>query len=373
MFFHQVVDQKQAGADLRGMVLRAQLPHALMVYGPPGAGSLPMALALTRYLLCLHKTEHDSCGQCPNCQKMDRLEHPDVHFAFPTISRGGGKKEEMTSFLPDFRDVVRQKPYASIYELLQAFGAENKQGRIKADDIRELIDTLSLKSYEGGFKVQLIWAPEFMQQAGNILLKTLEEPPAKTILILVPENYDAVLGTIKSRCQTVKLPPLPQEAIEQALLSRKVVSDEQRAQQIALLSEGNYNEALKLSQSMESDLLAPMRNWFNALATNNRIQISKTADEWHKQGREWNKNFLAYVQTMLHQAVRLQYLPQATVQVSEQERAFLSRLAAKNYRPEVYEEMSRLMNETSKAIAQNASAKMALHALSIRMVPLLRG
>lgn len=373
MLFQQIVNQERTGADLRAMVQRGQLPHALMLYGRQGTGGLPMALALTRYLFCDNKTETDSCGQCPNCQKMDRLEHPDVHFAFPTISRGGGKKEELNSFLPDFRDVVRQRPYASIYELLQAFGAENKQGRIKADDIRELIEQLSLKSYEGGFKVQILWGPEYMAQSGNILLKTLEEPPQKTILILVAENYDGVLGTIKSRCQTIKLPPLQQEAIANALMQRRVVGDETRARQIALLAEGNYNEALKLAQSLESDLLAPMRNWFNALATNNRIQISKTADEWHKQGREWNKNFLAYVQTMLNQALRLQYVPQSATQVSEQERAFLSRLAAKNYKPEAYQEMCRLMNETSRAISQNASAKMALHALSIRMVPLVRG
>ena len=371
MLFDQVVDQEKTGAELRGMVLRGQLPHALMIYGRQGTGGLPVALALTRYLLCQNKNALDSCGQCPNCQKMDRLEHPDVHFSFPTINRD--KKDKFNQFLLEFRDAIRQRPYATIYELLQSFGAENKQGKIKAEHIREIIDQLSLKSYEGGFKIQLIWGPEFMGLEGNFLLKTLEEPPEKTILILIPENRDAVLATIKSRCQMIHLPPLPQEAIAQALLTRQAVPDENRARQIALLADGNYNEALKLAQHLESDLLAPMRHWFNALATNNRVQISKNAEEWHKAGREACKNFLAYAQTMLHQALRLQYLPGGQVLVSEQERQFLSRLAAKNYKPETYQEMSRLMNETARAISQNASAKMAFHALSIRMVPLVSG
>lgn len=355
------------------MVQRGQLPHALLIHGRQGTGALPVALALTRYLLCANKTESDSCGHCANCQKMDRFEHPDVHFSFPTISRGGGKKDDFNQFLPDFRDTIRQRPYATIYELLQSFGAENKQGKIRADAIRELIENLSLKSYEGGFKVQIIWGPEFMGTEGNFFLKTLEEPPQKTILILVPESYESVLGTIRSRCQTVQLLPLPQQDIAQALLQRRVVSDESRALQIALLADGNYNEALQLAQSMESDLLAPMRQWFNALATNNHIQISRNAEDWHKQGREAIKNFLAYVQTMLQQALRLQYLPQEKALVSEQELAFLSRLTSKKYTPEAYQEMCRLMNESSRAIAQNANAKIALHALSIRLVPLVRG
>lgn len=372
MLFQQIVNQEAIGAGLRAMVLRGEMPHALLLSGRPGTGGMPVALALTRYLLCAHKTENDSCGHCPNCQKMDRLEHPDVHFSFPTFSTGGSSKAEVRQFLPDFRNIIRQRPYDTIFELLQAFGAENKQGKIKALDIREMIDNLSLKSYEGSYKVQIIWGPEYMGQEGNFMLKLLEEPPAKTIFILVPESLEKLIATIKSRTQIINLLPLTQEAIAEALLSRGIVKDETHARQIALLADGNYNEALKLVRHMEGDLHAPMRQWFNALATNNRMQLSKFSDTWHKEGREKCKNFLIYVQTMLHQALHLQYMPAEQALVSEQERVFLSRLAAKKYSPEAYQEMSRLLNETVRAVGQNASAKMALHALSIRLVPIVQ-
>jgi len=369
MLFQQVVDQENAGQNLRQMIRQGQLPHALLLYGREGTGGLPVALAATRYLLCQERTEEDSCGHCANCRKMDKLEHPDVHFTFPTINRD--KKAKYNQFLSEFREVVLQRPYATAFELFQFFGAENKQGKISADTLRDMLENLSLKSYEGNFKVQIIWRPEFMGREGNIILKMLEEPPEQTIIMLVAESRHEVLPTILSRCQLINLPPLPQAAIAQALLNRHIVPDESRALQIARLAEGNYHEALQLAQHLENDLLTPMRHWFNALATNNRIQISKVAEEWHKAGRVQSRNFLAYVQSMLNQALRMQYMPNGAVLASEAEAQFLSRLASKKYKPEVYAAMSQLLNQTSRAIGQNANAKIAFHALSIRMLPLV--
>ena len=188
MLFSNVVGQQAAKEGLLKMWHNNVFPHALLISGEEGTGGLPMALALAQYIFCENKTASDACGKCAGCSKAAKLEHADLHMSFPSIPPKPGVKAMSRLFITEFREFIQQTPYGTTYDWLQHINAENKQGNITAEECREIIDTLNLKSYEGGKKVQIIWRPEYLGKEGNILLKLIEEPPRDTILILIAES-----------------------------------------------------------------------------------------------------------------------------------------------------------------------------------------
>ena len=276
MTFKNVVGQQAAKDGLLKMWHNNVFPHALLLTGEEGTGGLPLALALAQYIFCENKTEHDSCGKCPGCGKAVKLEHPDLHMSFPSISPKPGVKAMSRIYISEFREFIKQSPYGTTYDWLQHIDAENKQGNITAEECREIIETLNLKSYEGGKKVQIIWRPEYLGKEGNILLKLIEEPPQDTMLILVAERTEDILQTIRSRTQTVKLAPIAATDIAQALTSRSL-TDPTRAAQIAHIAMGSYTEALRLIRHSDNDLFPEVRQLFNSLFTNNGIALAKFA------------------------------------------------------------------------------------------------
>lgn len=347
------------------MWLHNHLPHALLLAGPQGTGSLPLALALAQYVFCENKQNNDACGQCPNCGKVARLEHADLHLCFPTISPKSGTKAMSKYYLKEFREFVAQTPYGSTFEWLQFINAENKQGNITAEECREIIETLNLKSYEGGKKVLLMWRPEYLGKEGNILLKMIEEPPAETIIIMAAEQTDSILPTILSRTQLVRLAPLKPEEIADELVKQAGV-DHGRALQIAHISGGSFSEALHLLRNSDNDMFVQLRNWFNSLFTNNGINLSKFADDLSKTGREQQKNFLRYVLQMLENAIRTRYTGQTDL--PGEEGVFVRKLAASPLSHEGLYKMTEAITDTIYHIERNAHVKIQLHALSIRMV-----
>src|SRR5580658_8381731 len=171
MQFRNVVGQQAAKDGILKMWRNNVFPHALLVSGPEGTGGLPMGLAIAQYIFCENKSETDSCGKCAGCSKAAKLEHADLHLSFPSIPPKPGVKAMSRLYMPEFREFIQQSPYGTTYDWLQHINAENKQGNITAEECREIIDTLNLKSYEGGNKVQIVWRPEYLGKEGNILLK----------------------------------------------------------------------------------------------------------------------------------------------------------------------------------------------------------
>lgn len=354
------------------MYQTGHFPHALLLTGNEGTGGLPFALALAQYIFCEAPTATDSCGQCPNCQKAGKLEHADLHLSFPSIPPKAGTKAMSRHYITDFREFVGQTPYGTTYDWLQFINAENKQGNLTAEECREIIDTLNLKSYEGGKKVQIIWRPEYLGKEGNILLKLIEEPPADTILILVAEAAEDILPTILSRTQDVKLIPLGAKDIADALMQRGL-ADERNALQIGHLANGSFTEALRLLQHTQNDLFPDVRNWFNALFTNNGIAIAKFADEWSKSGREQQKNFLQYVINLLEHAIRSRYLPQISPALPQEEAFFAQKLAAMKISFDALQQMTEMISKTIYYIERNAHSKTQLHTLSVKLVYIIQG
>lgn len=367
MLFADIPGQKTAKQGLLGMWQNNHFPHALLLAGNEGVGGLAMALALARYIFCENKQENDACGVCSSCSKVQRLEHADLHLAFPTISPKPGTKAMSKYYMQDFREFVKQTPYSSAFDWLQFINAENKQGNITAEECREIIDTLNLKSYEGGAKVQIIWRPEYLGKEGNILLKLIEEPPANTYLILVAEQTEDILATILSRTQTVRLAPIG-PADMGAVLHKKGLADDKRALQIGHMANGSYAEALRLLQHAENDLFPEVRNWFNALFTNNGLAITKFADTWSKAGREQQKNFLQYIVQLLEQTLRMRYLPEHPPVLPDGEADFVRKLAGMNISHEIINQMVKEITDTTYHIERNAHSKTQLHVLSVKMV-----
>ena len=215
MLFNQIIGQEHIKKHLITSAENGRIPHAQLFVGKEGCGTLPMAIAYAQFLLCNFSDNVDACNL-----KCNKLQHPDLHFAFPVTTNDSVKKHAVSNlFLEDWRDFIATQPYGSLFNWLQHIGVENKQGLIGVDEAEAVVKKLKLKSYEGGFKVMIIWLPEKMNQAcSNKLLKMIEVPPSKTLFILITENEEGVIGTIRSRAQLIKFPFIDNKALKDALL-----------------------------------------------------------------------------------------------------------------------------------------------------------
>ena len=369
MSFSKVIGQGQVKQHLVELVHGNRLSHALLMLGPEGSGALPMALAFAQYVVCERKGEKDACGVCPACVKANELVHPDIHYSYPVIPKKAGDKPVSSDYGSEWREFVAKYPYGNAYDWLQFIGAENKQGNITAQECNDIIHKLSLKSFESGYKILVMWMPEYLGNEGNKLLKLIEEPPADTLFLLVAENEGMILQTILSRTQLVKV-PLPETAeIERALQERAGLEAGQ-ARQIAVLCEGNYHEALQLIRHADDDWQGVLREWLNAILKTGPIAQVKWIEEMSKSGRERQKQFLRYFNHLLEQAVRLRYMGDRELPIPEAEKDFalrLNKIADIGQQKAIIEELDR----AAYYIERNAHAKMLFHALTIKLYHIL--
>ena len=365
MQFADVIGQHDVKKHLAEKISMNRLSHALLFTGKEGSGSMALAIAFAQYIFCERPTGTDSCGVCIACRKASELVHPDIHFSYPVIPKKPGDKPVSTDYITEWREFISQLPYGNVYDWLQFIGAENRQGNITAQECTEIIHKLSLKSFEGNFKVLVMWMPEYLDKEGNKLLKLIEEPPDDTIFILVAENESMVLQTIVSRTQLVRVPPVSEVAIEEQLMLKGKLGKDQ-ARQIALVSGGNYRESLNIMQHAGEDWQSLLRDWLNAIMKSGPIAQVKWIEEMSKHGREKQKQFLRYFNHLLGQAIKMQILQDADLPIPENERDFalrLNKMAGIEQQRAMIEELDR----ASYYIERNANAKMLFHALTIRL------
>jgi DNA polymerase-3 subunit delta' len=379
--FKNVIGQIPVKQSLAELVVSNRLSHALLFLGGEGSGALPLALAFAQYIVCetvsarvaageaSESVAADACGVCPACTKAQKLVHPDIHFSYPVIPRKPGDKPVSADYSTEWREFQLQYPYGNVYDWLQFIGAENKQGNITAHECNDILHKLSLKSFESGYKILVMWMPEYLGNEGNKLLKLIEEPPPDTLFILVAENESLILQTILSRTQLVKIPRLETADIENALIERGKIQPEQ-AHQVAAISEGNYHEALQLLQHAEDDWQGLLREWLNAVLKTGPVAQVKWIDEASKLGRERQKQFLRYFNHLLEQAVRLRVMDGGLLAIPDKEKDFALRL---NKIADLSQQQA-LIGELDKAsyyIERNANAKMLFHALTIKLYHIL--
>ncbi|WP_301402216.1 ATP-binding protein [Polaribacter huanghezhanensis] len=374
MFFKDVIGQNHIKKHLKSTTENGRIPHAQLFVGKEGFGTLPMAIAYAQYLLCATSNNKDSCRI-----KCEKLTHPDLHFAFPVTSSDKVKKHPVSDlFLEDWRTFVKEQSYGSLYNWLQFIGVENKQGLIGVDEAENIVKSLQLKSYEGGFKVMIIWMAEKMNMsAANKLLKLIEEPPENTLFILCTEDEEQIINTIKSRCQAIHFPALSEEEIAQSLITNETIS-ENAAYKIAHQAEGNYNKALHLlvhdsgTTLFEQWFITWVRTAFRAKGNATVVQqLISWSDEIAKSGRETQKRFLQYCLHFFRQALLLNYNSEAIVFLETETAGF----DLKKFAPFVHSgNILEISNEISSAIyhiERNGNAKIILLDLSIKLTRLL--
>jgi DNA polymerase-3 subunit delta' len=375
MSFTSVIGQATVKQRLVELVRLNRLGHALLFLGQEGSGALPMALAFAQYIVCEKVASEggsDGCGKCPSCLKAIRLIHPDIHYSYPVIPKKAGDKPVSTDYAAEWREFIAQNPYGNAYDWLQYIGAENKQGNITAQECNEINRILSLKSFESGYKILIMWMPEYLGNEGNKLLKLIEEPPANTLFLLVAENESLILPTILSRTQLVKI-PLPEVGeIADALVGQAGVTGltAEQARRIAILSEGNYRVAMQLTREADDDWQGVLRDWLNAILKTGPVAQVKWIEEIAKSGRERQKQFLRYFNHLLEQAIRLRYLDGREPMIPDAEKDFALRL---NKIADI-EQQRAIIGELDKAayyIERNAHAKMLFHALTIKLYHIL--
>lgn len=286
-----------------------RLPHAQLLLAPEGTGGLPLALAMAQYLLCEDKGD-DACGTCNACQKSAALLHPDLHVTFPVINKSKSSDPTISAdWMKLFRDTVKNQPYLSLQDWLETMEAGTKQGNITARECREIIKQLSLKTYEGPVKVHVLWMAEYLGKEGNILLKLIEEPPPDTYLILIAEDEAALLNTIKSRCQAVRLRLLSDEEVIEGLQRYSPDTDELTATQLAYQADGNLSLALHYTVDT-SALPGQLRDeWLRVIITDDMHGLLQWIDKIATLGREPQKAFLRYVIRFARECVAYQQIP----------------------------------------------------------------
>jgi DNA polymerase-3 subunit delta' len=374
MFFKDVIGQNHIKNHLKSATEKGRIPHAQLFVGKEGSGTLTMAIAYAQYLLCSTSNDEESCKI-----KCEKLVHPDLHFAFPVTSNEKVKKHPISNlFLEDWRAFIKEQSYGSLYNWLQFIGVENKQGLIGVDEAENIVKSLKLKSYEGGFKVMIIWMAEKMNiSAANKLLKLIEEPPEKTIFILCTEDEEQIINTIKSRCQAIYFPALAEEDTAQALITNEKIS-ESLAQKIAHQAEGNYNKALHLLHHDSSDLIFEqwfitwIRTAFKAKGNATVVQqLIAWSDEIAKSGRETQKRFLKYCLQFFRQAMLLNYNSEEIVFLETETAGF----DLKKFAPFVHSgnilDISEEVSSAMYHIERNGNAKIILLDLSIKLTRLL--
>jgi DNA polymerase-3 subunit delta' len=377
--FADVIGQKELKQQLASMVTQNRVSHAMLFLGHEGSGGLVLARAFAQYLLCekvrsagmpslfgesSDTIPADSCGQCSSCQKAATCIHPDIHYSFPVITGKKGDKPLSAEFMEEWRQFVKEQPYGNNYDWLQFIDAENKQGNITAFEVADINRKMNLKSFEGSYKILILWMPEFLGKEGNKLLKLIEEPPSDTIFLLVAENEALILPTILSRTHLIKLRPLTKLEIEAALELRQGTPTH-KAQQLAILSEGNYREALQQLQHADDDWDALLREWMNCILRTGPVAQVKWIEDIAKIGREKQKQFLRYFNHLIELSVRRQIMP-VPITPGSREDDFTTRLN-KLCGMEQLEAISNELDQAAYHIERNANAKILFHSLTIKL------
>lgn len=404
MQFDKIIAQEQVKHKLKELVRKNRLSHALLFLGKEGSGALPLAIAFAQYILCekvnsrtsttnkgsLFGEEEnapeenyweDSCGTCSSCIKVNRLVHPDLHFSYPSLKRDSRHDHVLsTDYLEEWREFVQHFAYHNVTDWINFLKENsrpkiespvNKQGNISAFECDNILRKLSLKSFESNYKILIMWMPEYLGKEGNKLLKLIEEPPENTLFIFVAEDEDAILPTLLSRTQLIKIPSLTNQEVKKALINN-YDTDLEKASQIAGVAEGNFREALQLLENPEEDLQGQVREWLNIILKNQVNSQIKWVEEISRTGREKQKTFLKYFIHLLEQALRTTFLPQNFSNIiSEKDADFCERIN-KLCSLEAQQAMIEELEKAVYYIERNANAKMLFHSLTIRFFHIVK-
>jgi DNA polymerase III subunit delta' len=375
MFFRDIVGQEDLKSRLINTVKENRVSHAWLFFGAEGTGALPIALAFAGYILCNGRTGSDACGTCISCNKVGKHIHPDLHFVYPVNKTKSVDKDNITSddFIGDWRKFLLENPYRRLTQWFDYIDLDNKQGVINTDESKRLAGKLFLKSFESDYKIVIIWHPEKMNdQASNKLLKLLEEPPDMTLFLLVSENPDQLLATVRSRCIPVKVPAVKDEDIREVLVQKHGVSLE-KAEDIVRLASGNYLKATELiteSDDLQFNFIK-FRDLMRSCFKGSIPELMKHADELATLNREKQKTFLEYCLRLIRESLMLHYDDPAMVFLAHDEKTFTPNFAPFIHGKNIVafdEEINRAIQD----IERNGNGRIIFLDLALTMTSLIR-
>lgn len=377
MLFKDIVGQDEVKERLIKSVSEDRIAHAQLFVGQPGTGKLALAIAYAQYIACQNRGETDSCGTCPACIKYQKLIHPDLHFVFPvneakksgTSDKSSGKGSD--AYIGIWRDRVLKSPYFTEQQWYSELGIENKMGIISTGEASEVIKKISFKSYESTFKVMIIWLPERLHaSAANRLLKLIEEPPGKTVFLLVTEDQEKIIGTIQSRTQILKIPPIKREDIAQALVTRYDLSP-QKGRDISRIANGDFQTAIGLALDTDTTPnFSFLRDLLRLCYSRNVLGLLSWVDKIVKLNREQQKDFITYSLRIIRESFMLNLGLDDIVYIAGEEEEF-----SKNFSPfinggnvvKVYNEFNLAMLH----ITRNGNAHIIFTDLTMKLVKLI--
>lgn len=375
MNFSQIPGQKAVIDRLRSSVAENRVSHALLFYGPEGSGKFAIALAFARYISCEKRDHEDACGVCPSCVKCDKLIHPDLHFVFPVIKKKAGTEPVSDTFISQWRTMVLRSLWFSLTTWTEAMEVANEQALIPVAEAAEIIRKLSLKSFESDFKIMIIWLPEKMNaETANKLLKMIEEPPARTLFILVSEEDDKLLPTITSRCQHIRIPAISSEDLG-AHLEKAAGIEPVRASEIAAIANGNMVRAMELAREDDSTTvhLERFTRLMRTAYTRDIQSLVTWSEETAALGRERQKSFLSYALRMIRENFIMNFgeRDNKLVHLTQSEDDF-----SQKFHPFINENnINALNHEFNLAFAHvesNGNAKMIFLDLALKTLRLIR-
>lgn len=370
MNFNSIIGHERIKKHLLESIQQHRIPHAQLFIGNDGVGVLPVVLAYATEVLALNEKEHTRT-------KCEQLIHPDLHFCFPVAVTSKEDKPTSNTYMKEFRDFVRENPYGNLFDWYQYVGFENKQGNINVRQANEIAEKLILRSFEGGYKIMVIFMAEIMNmECANKLLKLLEEPPAKTLFLLIAKNEHQVLQTIRSRCQITYINRFSDQDIEKLLIGKGI--SEQNAKVIAVRSQGNYREALQYIKNLEEGnmfetwFIIWVRAAFSAKKNKQAIlPLLKLSNEISKEIREVQKQFLDYCIEVFRQAFFLNYGIKELIYIYFQDETFkfekFSQFVHENNFPQIIKEIQ----NASYHIERNGNGKIIFTDLSIQLTRLI--
>lgn len=373
MFFKDVIGQEEIKKRLIRSVKEERISHAQLFTGPEGTGKLALALAFAQYVSCRNRGENDSCGECASCRKYKKLAHPDLHFVFPVFPTKEFKKPVSDDFLPRWREMVKKTPYFTLSQWLGFIENENAQGLIYERESDSIMRKLNLKSFESEFKVMIIWLPEKMHVAcSNKLLKLIEEPPNKTLFLLVTEDEESIITTIRSRAQLLKVPFIDNESMKNALENLEGADKEQIPDAVHLAS-GNFVKALEyLNPDEDTQFYFTKFQEMMRFAYKREVkELVDWAEEMGRIGRDRQKSFFSFALRLIREYFVMNMKKPNLVYLNNEEKQW-----GKNFAPFINERnIVPFANEFElgiKHISMNGNARIIFLDTALRMVRLIK-
>ena len=374
MLFKDIIGQQEVKQRLTQSVREDRIAHAQLFLGVEGCGSLPLAIAYAQYINCHNRSDEDSCGVCASCNKFQKFIHPDLHFVFPVATTKSITKEPVSDdFIAQWRELLLQSPYFSLLQWYEHIEVENKQGIISKNESQEIIRKLNLKTFEADYKIMIVWMPERMNIiAANKLLKMLEEPPPKTLFLLVSENTGMMLQTILSRTQLIKVPKIKDEDMTKFLKANYSYSEQQITDAVRL-AEGNLINALRVLKNDEENAhnLEKFVSLMRLCWTKDVLGLLQWCESMTGIGRERQKNFLGYTLRMVRENFILNCQVPELAMLTHKESEFSSKFFPFINQDNVYQMVEEL-NKAQYHIESNGSDKIIFLDTALKLIKLIK-